>query len=167
MTILVENQGRINYGPLTGECKGIVGNVSFAGNKLFNWKQTSSQNWTEIVAEINQIPIRTRSETMIDFGKPKLYRGEFVLKEKPADTLLDTKNWGKGVVFINGYNIGRYWPAAGPQVTLFVPGVWLNEAPKNNTIIMINFEDDPCIGRNTCDITFTDKHVINEPTPYK
>jgi hypothetical protein len=167
LRIVVENQGRIGYGSLTGETKGIVGNVTFAGNKLSNWQQTSTRNWTEIVTEIEQLPIRTRTETMIDFGKPKLYRSEFVLKETAADTLLDPTDWGKGVVFINGHNIGRYWPASGPQITLFVPGVWLNEAPKNNTLIIINFENDPCIGRNGCEIGFTDKHILNAPTPYK
>ena len=36
------------------------------------------------------------------------------------------ENWGKGIVFINGINIGRYWQV-GPQQTLYIPGVWLKK----------------------------------------
>jgi beta-galactosidase len=35
-------------------------------------------------------------------------------------------NWGKGVVYVNGHHLGRYW-SVGPQQTLYLPGVWLNK----------------------------------------
>ena len=37
------------------------------------------------------------------------------------DTFLSTPGWGKGVAFVNGFNLGRYWPTVGPQMTLYVP----------------------------------------------
>jgi beta-galactosidase len=41
-----------------------------------------------------------------------------------ADTYLDMSKWGKGVVWVNGHNLGRYW-SVGPQQTLYVPAEWL------------------------------------------
>jgi beta-galactosidase len=35
-------------------------------------------------------------------------------------------NWGKGVVWVNGHNLGRYWNV-GPQQTLYVPVEWLKQ----------------------------------------
>mgnify|MGYP003576410076 CR=1 FL=1 len=43
------------------------------------------------------------------------------------------RDWGKGIVFINGINIGRYW-SVGPQQTLYVPGCWLNKGKNQITI---------------------------------
>ena len=42
----------------------------------------------------------------------------------PADTFLDIRNLDKGVVWINGHTLGRFWNV-GPQDTLYVPGPWL------------------------------------------
>ena len=41
--------------------------------------------------------------------------------------------WGKGVIFINGKHIGRYWKV-GPQQTLYIPGVWLRKG-ENKIVI--------------------------------
>jgi beta-galactosidase len=43
------------------------------------------------------------------------------------------KLYGKGYIWINGRNLGRYWNK-GPQLKLFCPGVWLK---KNNEIIIL------------------------------
>ncbi|WP_394347146.1 hypothetical protein [Pedobacter frigidisoli] len=65
-------------------------------------------------------------------GKPAVYQGSFTLT-KTGDTFLDMRTWGKGIVFINGINIGRYW-SVGPQQTLYVPGCWLKTG-KNEIVI--------------------------------
>jgi beta-galactosidase len=36
-----------------------------------------------------------------------------------GDTFIDMQNWGKGVIFVNGRNIGRFWKV-GPQQTLYI-----------------------------------------------
>ncbi|CAG0890320.1 unnamed protein product [Darwinula stevensoni] len=52
---------------------------------------------------------------------PRLYRGTLTVDGEPADTFLSlTDTWIKGVVFVNGFNLGRYWNV-GPQKTLYVP----------------------------------------------
>ena len=79
---------------------------------------------------------------------PSLYRGTFHIKAEPKDTFLHMKGWTKGVVFINGHNLGRYWEL-GPQETLFVPAPWLlrgdNEVclsvrTDNSMLLTYNFE---------------------------
>ncbi len=47
------------------------------------------------------------------------------------------QGWSKGVVFINGQNIGRYWDA-GPQQALFLPGPFLNSG-MNHVSVYIHF----------------------------
>jgi beta-galactosidase len=58
-------------------------------------------------------------------GAPALYRGTFQLNSV-GDTFLDMSGWGKGIAWINGHNLGRYWKI-GPQQSLFVPAPWLEE----------------------------------------
>uniref|UniRef100_A0A8D0L9N0 Beta-galactosidase n=1 Tax=Sphenodon punctatus TaxID=8508 RepID=A0A8D0L9N0_SPHPU len=41
------------------------------------------------------------------------------------------QGWEKGVVFVNGQNLGRYWKI-GPQETLYLPGTWLR--PGDNEV---------------------------------
>ena len=60
------------------------------------------------------------------------FEGNFDLEET-GDTYLDMSKWGKGVVWVNGHNLGRYWNI-GPQQRLFLPGVYLNKG-KNKIII--------------------------------
>ena len=85
-------------------------------------------------------------------GRPAVYAGSFKLK-RIGDTFLDMSRAGKGIVFINGHNLGRYW-SIGPQQTLYVPGVWLKkgrneirifEQLNNNTIKKIKAVSKPVL----------------------
>jgi len=58
----------------------------------------------------------------------------------PGDTFLDTRSLGKGVVFINGHNLGRFW-TGGPQNTLYVPGPWLKAG--SNQIVVFDMLPNP------------------------
>ncbi len=119
LDILVENMGRINFGPyLLQNKKGITEKVMLAGKELKNWQMFS-------------LPFHDdKGEMVVSDGRqnadaPVLKSGSFSL---PAvgDTYLDMSNWGKGVVWINGHNLGRYW-SIGPQQTLYVPVEWLKQ----------------------------------------
>lgn len=46
----------------------------------------------------------------------------------------------QGYIWVNGHNLGRYWPPAGPQLTLYVPGVWLNDAPAQNKVLLLELQ---------------------------
>ncbi len=117
--ILVENLGRINYGrELMNNRKGIIGSVKFEGRKLTGWKMyglpfKNTQGFT------------FNKNTGQKIAGPVIYKGTFHLK-KTHDTFLDMRKWGKGIVFVNGHNLGRYWDI-GPQQTLYLPGVWLKK----------------------------------------
>ena len=68
-----------------------------------------------------------------------LYSGTFEVAA-PGDTFLDMEHWGKGIVFVNGINLGRYW-RVGPQQTLYLPGCFLKKG-KNEIIIFEQQNDE-------------------------
>jgi beta-galactosidase len=74
----------------------------------------------------------------ITFGKnqgdvPVIKKGSFYLSAV-ADTYLDMSKWGKGVVWVNGHNLGKYW-SIGPQQTLYLPAEWLKHG-KNDIVVL-------------------------------
>ena len=71
-----------------------------------------------------------------------------------------TFSYPQGQAYINGFNLGRYWPALGPQVTLYVPGGPLKFAPEVNTVVMVELQHAPC--PNGCNIAMTDVPYINK-----
>ncbi|WP_207495827.1 beta-galactosidase [Aridibaculum aurantiacum] len=129
LDILVEATGRVNYGKAIIDPKGITDKVilrSASFSKELN-------DW-----QVYNMPVDYKFQKSVKFRKkshsgPGWYRGTFRLKEK-GDTYLDVSKWGKGMVWVNGNNLGRFWKI-GPQQTLFVPGVWLKKG-KNEIVIM-------------------------------
>jgi len=127
LDILVENLGRINFGPyLLRNKKGITRGVLFNDQELTNW-QMFSLPFDDIDA------IRGTSGIGKYTDAPVIRRGTFNLNQT-GDSYLDMSEWGKGVVWVNGYNLGRYWNV-GPQQTLYVPAEWLK--PGNNEIVVL------------------------------
>ncbi len=125
LDILVENLGRINFGPyLLKNKKGITENVKFDGKEIYNWKMYSFP--------FSQVNSGTIYKEKTSGNTPVLRRGAFSLS-KVADTYLDMRKWGKGVVWVNGHNLGRYW-SVGPQQTLYLPAEWLKKG--NNDIVV-------------------------------
>ena len=134
LQILVENMGRINYGDeIVNNTKGIISPVVINGNEIIgNWEMyklpmSSMPDFTKMKSVKN-----CSSQTKRLSGCPVLYEGTFTL-DKTGDTFIDMGAWGKGIVFVNGHNLGRYWQV-GPQQTLYLPGVWLNEG-ENKIVI--------------------------------
>jgi beta-galactosidase len=131
LSILVENMGRINYGAqIIHNTKGIISPVIINGTEITDdWEMTQlPMNQTPNANFLRNTPANAQALS----NKPIVYEGTFQLKET-GDTFLDMSDWGKGIVFINGINIGRYW-RVGPQQTLYIPGVWLNKG--ENTIVI-------------------------------
>ena len=69
-------------------------------------------------------------------NKPAFYRFEFTATEL-GDTFIDMEGWGKGCVFINGFNLGRFWEI-GPQKRLYLPAPLLKVGA--NEIIVFETE---------------------------
>jgi beta-galactosidase len=142
LEILVENLGRINFGPyLLKNKKGITENVLFNNKVLQGWEMFGLpfDNAPEVSAE------------GISNDMPVLRTAKFSLADV-ADTYLNMSNWGKGCVWINGHHLGRYWKI-GPQQTIYVPAEWLRKG-ENEVIIlellktqekMLNFSDKPIL----------------------
>jgi beta-galactosidase len=135
LDILIENCGRCNYGPgLRDVRKGIVGTVSLNDRKLTGWAMYGLP-MTEAPAGFTPI---SRMKSQIN--APLLRRGFFTL-DQTGDTFLDMRKWGKGIVFVNGKNLGRYWHI-GPQQTLYLPGCWLRRG-QNEIVVFEMLQDQP------------------------
>ena len=115
--ILVEDQGRVNYGPKLGEPKGLVGPVFVNDEVVRQWSVNTlplaGANWVRSLFTGSLV-----SSSPAKVG-PFFARAVFDLRE-PSRLFLDTQGWGKGVAWVNGVNVGRYWHQ-GPQRTLHIP----------------------------------------------
>lgn len=143
LEILVENMGRINYGSeIVHNTKGIISPVVINGMEIEGDWQMYQIPMDEVPdfekMQKNSVFSNTESAAKRLLGAPALYKGTFNLTET-GDTFLDMEDWGKGIVFINGKNIGRYWHV-GPQQTLYVPGVWLKKG--QNEIVIFEQQHD-------------------------
>jgi beta-galactosidase len=138
LSILVENMGRINYGAqIIFNNKGIISPVMINGMEIEgDWEMT--QLPMDEAPKMNFLD-NTADNAQLLNKKPVVFEGRFQLNET-GDTFLDISDWGKGIVFINGINIGRYWNV-GPQQTLYIPGVWLKEG-ENRIVIFEQLNKD-------------------------
>lgn len=131
LDILVENLGRFNYGAeLVHNRKGIIEPVTIAG--------TTVTGWSMFRLPFDRVPSTraARGSAIPRAGVPTVYRGDFVL-DSTGDTFLDMRGWNKGIVFVNGINLGRYWKV-GPQQTLYLPGSWLQRG--RNSIVVLDLD---------------------------
>lgn len=112
LSILVEEQGRVNYDHRLGEEKGLIGAPMLDGAPLGDWTSTP----LDVQAIADEVATRTAPRSG---DGPRAWTGDLVL-DAPADLFLDTGAWSKGYAFVNGFFLGRYW-RNGPQRTLFVP----------------------------------------------
>ncbi len=130
LDILVENTGRVNFGPaLPGERAGIVGSVTLAGKVLTGW-------------DIFSLPMLTPGAlryTDRHCSGPCFYRASFTVTT-PRDTFLDTSALNKGEVWLNGHALGRFWNV-GPEKTLYVPAPWLKAG--RNEVVVFDLEGKP------------------------
>jgi len=147
LDILVEPMGRVNFGPEMKDPKGLIAPVILDGEVLKDWKVFNLPLDTKMMAtlkyrapEIPKITLedtsagarRTVARSEAELKLPAFWRFSVSL-ENPGDTFLDLRNWGKGVVWVNGHCLARYWNI-GPTQTAYVPGCWLK--PGMNEIII-------------------------------
>ena len=128
LEILVDAMGHTNYGPrLADDRKGIVGAVKLNGEELRGW-------------DMFPLPLDNLHKLKFRSGRkqtgPAFYRATFDLKPK-GDTFFDLRGWGKGYVWVNGHNLGRYW-GVGPQQSLYCPAVWLKFAANEIVVLDLN-----------------------------
>jgi beta-galactosidase len=128
LDILVENMGRVNFGKyLLENKKGITEKVTYNGQEINNWSMYSLP--FDDINSLKSGKIINDPNTQL----PVIKKGQFELKEL-GDTYLDMRTWGKGVVWLNGHNLGKYW-SIGPQQTIYVPKEWLRKG-KNDIAVL-------------------------------
>jgi beta-galactosidase len=156
LDILVENMGRINFGKkLWDNARGATKGILLDGKAVSDWliyKMPMDKEFAlytpdmpdtadgiiirNIHASYPPSPLANLHYHNFSYhaDEPLFYKGTFTLS-RTADTYLNMRGFGKGVVFVNGHNLGRYWEI-GPQYSLYVPGVWLRQG--TNEIIIFD-----------------------------
>ena len=130
LDLFVEAMGRVNFGPEVHDRKGINGKVTFGGKELKNWKVYNLPFDDAMLAKLKFGPAAGQSA-----DHPRVWKAEFTV-ETPGDTFLDVSGWGKGMVWVNGHNLGRYWNI-GPQQTMYLPGPWMKKGA--NEIVVLDY----------------------------
>ncbi|OHT07345.1 Beta-galactosidase [Tritrichomonas foetus] len=132
LDILVENQGRFNYGYDFVEFKGITEGVKLDGVDVTGWTMTGFNltNNQDIKFKSGDLPVKV----------PSFYRATFQVDEV-ADTFVNPKGFSKGVAIVNGNIIGRYW-TVGPQLTLYCPKPFLHKGENELIIFEAESQND-------------------------
>ena len=131
LDLLVEAMGRVNFGPEVHDRKGLQAPVQL---RALNADPVELTGWS-----IYNLPLDTSARHNLRFTRPKANEPAFwrakLKVERPGDTFLDLRGWGKGFVWVNGHNLGRFWNI-GPQQTMYLPGPWLKSG--NNEIVILD-----------------------------
>ena len=118
LEILVEAMGRINFAQYLIDRKGITDRVTLNGMTLMNWKVYNLPMDDKFIYSL-------RSSNRNPGKKGIIFKGNFFLASA-GDTFLDVSNFKKGVAWVNGHNLGRYWEI-GPQKRLYCPASFLRQ----------------------------------------
>lgn len=133
LDILVEGMGHINFAQFMIDRKGITDRVTLNGMTLMNWEHyripMTGIHPTGMVNTSNQYRVSRPAH-----GKGLFFKGNFTLTET-GDTYFDLSSYSKGMVYVNGHNLGRHWNV-GPQQRLYCPASWLKKG--NNEIIVFD-----------------------------
>nr|XP_009678090.1 PREDICTED: beta-galactosidase [Struthio camelus australis] len=171
LDILVENMGRVNFGRYNNDFKGLVSNLTLGQDILVEWEIYPLDIDGAVKHDINGQPEQLQRSVgnPSSYEAPTFYTGRLSvpsgIPDLPQDTYIKFPGWTKGQIWINGFNLGRYWPARGPQLTLFVPSNILVSSVPNN-ITVLELESSPC-STQMCEIEFVDKPDINATTQYE
>uniref|UniRef100_A0A8C9FC47 Galactosidase beta 1 n=1 Tax=Pavo cristatus TaxID=9049 RepID=A0A8C9FC47_PAVCR len=145
LDILVENMGRVNFGRFNNDFK-VRRNFKMCKTVWIN----SEISWKSDAA--------LTVMTCVVAHSPLVFFKTFPINR--TSSILTSGSMGQ--IWINGFNLGRYWPARGPQLTLFVPrNILVSSVPNNITVLEL--EHSPC-STHLCEIEFVDKPIINATT---
>lgn len=146
LSVLVENMGRVNYGAYLRDPKGVTEGIGFGWNFIYHW-QTYPLPLDDLSAVdfIEQKPVFDST--------PLLLRAEIDIDEC-CDTFVKLPGFKKGLIFINGRALSRYWEV-GPQRSAYLPAPFLKKG-KNELIVLelegfdeasVTLDDEPDLGR--------------------
>jgi len=127
LEILVEGMGRINFAQQLIDRKGITDRVTLNGMTLMNWEVFGLPMTEEYVQQL-------KSTSGAQERPGQFLKGTFKLS-RTGDTYIDVSGLKKGVIWVNGHNLGRYWEI-GPQKRLYCPAPWLKKG--TNEIVVFD-----------------------------
>lgn len=131
LEILVEGMGRINFAEAIIDRKGITDRVVLNGMTLMNWEVYGLPMTEKFVQDL--------SASATNATKPgQFFKATFNL-DKTGDTYIDMSAYKKGIVWVNGHNLGRYWEI-GPQKRLYCPAPWLKKGA--NEIVVFDLHQE-------------------------
>ncbi len=140
LEIFVEGMGRINFAQQLIDRKGITERVTLNGMTLMNWEVYCLPMDPAFIAGLVKSSGTNR--------EGKFFKGTFSL-DKTADTFIDLSNYTKGIVWVNGHNLGRYWNI-GPQQRLYCPAPFLKEGVNEIIVFdLLQMEAMPVWGTNS------------------
>ena len=132
LDILIDTTGRTNFGHKLIDRKGITERVEYGGITLMGWNVFSLPLNSKHLASL-----KWQNESL---PGPAFHRGTFRVDGKTqtrGDTFLDLRAWSRGVVWVNGHCLSRFW-RIGPQQTAYLPGAWLLNG--ENEIVIFDIE---------------------------
>jgi beta-galactosidase len=148
LDVLVENTGRVNYGPHMQDGRaGIVDPVMLGPTILRGW---------QVFPLPMTSPESLRGWTTAKVEGPAFHRGRIAI-DTPADTFLDVRAFGKGAAWLNGVNLGRIW-SIGPQHDLYAPAPWFHRGENNVVVFDLETRDAPTMRG-------VDQRLWSDPSP--
>lgn len=156
LDLLVEAMGRVNFGVEVHDRKGIHGPVTLTPE---GGRPVELRGW-----KIYRLPLDAGMRDTLQYHEtsggavagPAFWRATLNV-DQPGDCFLDLRPWGKGFVWINGHNLGRYWNI-GPQQTMYVPGPWLKRGA--NEVVVLDL-----LGPQQPVIAALDHPILNQLRP--
>jgi len=180
LDILVEAVGHVNFGQEVHDRKGIQTPVKLGGAELTGWKIFNLPLDDKMLSGLHYGDAKTNDPSLwnakynvepfignttsgdpvikINHHYPAFWRAT-VTVEKPGDTFLDLRSWGKGVVWVNGHCLGRYWDI-GPTQTAYAPGCWLHAGENEIVILDLTGPEKP-------ELAGLEKPILDELHPEK
>ncbi len=143
--ILLEDQGRVNYGPRLGEAKGLMGTARTATREVMAWQATPLALDELDPDLLRRLRASRRTDPKDPVAGPVLVRATFD-SVPGTDHFLRTAGWGRGLAWVNGFLLGRY-SAATPTRTLYVPGPLVQQG--TNELILLEL-----LGAATATVAF-------------
>ena len=145
LDILVENMGRINYGPMIRDRKGMTG---------IRFGQRNHYGWQMYPLEMKDLSGVKYEKCDGGVEKSSFLRGVLNIEDEPKDTFIRLDGFHHGFVTVNGFNLGRYYNDAGPQKTLYCPAPMLKTGENEIMVFetdssdrnVIEFVDVPELG---------------------
>ncbi|KAM5228925.1 beta-galactosidase-1-like protein isoform 2-T2 [Ctenodactylus gundi] len=155
LDILLENMGRLSFGSNHSDFKGLLEPPILGQSVLTQWMMfpLKVDNLVKLWFPL-QLPKREQHTAP---SGPTFYSTTFPIVGSVGDSFLYLPGWTKGQVWINGFNLGRYWTQQGPQQTLYVPRPLLFPKGAMNKITLLELENVPVQPQ----IQFLDKPILN------